>query len=72
MFGLSPLELMIVGLVCPGLLGAGVIVAVLFAVRRNPAPSNPNLLPCPDCGRLLSRQAITCPQCGRPMNSPPG
>jgi predicted RNA-binding Zn-ribbon protein involved in translation (DUF1610 family) len=25
----------------------------------------PNLLPCPDCGRVISRMAESCPQCGR-------
>ena len=30
---------------------------------------NPRLLPCPDCGRLVSRLATSCPQCGRPLDS---
>ncbi len=36
-------------------------------------PSLPsrNLVPCPDCGRMLSKLAISCPQCGRPLQSPP-
>lgn len=70
MFGLSPIELMIVGLLCPGVVAAGVVVALRSAIR-NPAPPNPNLAPCPDCGRLVSRQATNCPQCGRPLNLPP-
>jgi hypothetical protein len=38
------------------------------SVRR---ASGPLLSQCPDCGRLVSRQAYQCPQCGRPFNRPP-
>jgi uncharacterized OB-fold protein len=31
----------------------------------------PNLLPCPDCGRMTSRLAAACPQCGRFIQSFP-
>jgi hypothetical protein len=73
MFGINPMELLIVGVVAILMLGGVVVPVVLIlssARKRAPAP-NPNLLPCPDCRRLLSRQAITCPQCGRPMQSSP-
>lgn len=30
---------------------------------------NPNLTPCPDCGKYISRQAATCPDCGRPLKA---
>jgi len=29
--------------------------------------ANPKLIPCPDCGRHVSRLAPSCPQCGRPL-----
>jgi len=54
------------------LLGAVAVVIVVFAlaqskrVGENPA-QNPNLVPCPDCGRFVSRLAPNCPQCGRPL-----
>lgn len=32
-----------------------------------PLAANPNLFPCPDCGRACSRAAAACPQCGRPF-----
>ena len=32
-----------------------------------PEEENPKLIPCPDCGRNVSRLAVSCPQCGRPL-----
>lgn len=32
--------------------------------------ANPNLLPCPDCGRQVSRRAASCPSCGCPISVP--
>jgi hypothetical protein len=29
--------------------------------------ATPKLIPCPDCGRYVSRFAPSCPQCGRPL-----
>jgi len=26
------------------------------------------LIPCPECGRRISDQAVSCPGCGRPLN----
>lgn len=26
-----------------------------------------NLIPCPDCGHMLSRLAASCPSCARPL-----
>ena len=34
-----------------------------------PLVANPNLFPCPDCGRSCSKSAAACPQCGRPFAS---
>jgi len=28
------------------------------------------LVPCPDCGHLVSRAAETCPSCARPLRKP--
>lgn len=69
MFGVGPVELLIIGVVLLILLGAVVVplVLIVFLLRKKPAP-NPNLSPCPDCGWLISRQAISCPQCGRPQS----
>jgi hypothetical protein len=69
MFGINPFEFLIVGGVALLMVGGPVVLIIYFARKQSPAP-NPNLTPCPDCGRLLSRQAITCPQCGRPMQAP--
>ena len=30
-----------------------------------------NLIPCPDCGHMLSRLAASCPSCGRPLRATP-
>jgi hypothetical protein len=29
--------------------------------------TNPNLFPCPDCGRECSVAALSCPNCGKPF-----
>ena len=29
-----------------------------------------NLVPCPDCGHMLSRLAESCPSCARPLRAP--
>lgn len=55
-----------------GLLAAGVvavIVIVVAASKRQSGSTNPNLAPCPDCGRYVSRLAVSCPNCGRPLAS---
>lgn len=52
-----------------GLAIAGIVVVFLL-VSRNSNPShadNPNLAPCPDCGRAISIRATTCPHCGGPV-----
>jgi hypothetical protein len=40
-------------------------------VNSNPlgasTPANPNLRPCPDCGRTVSKRAQQCPDCGAPL-----
>lgn len=44
------------------------------APNATPPPIGPpptQLIPCPDCGKQISRQAPTCPGCGRQMIKPP-
>lgn len=31
----------------------------------------PKLIPCPDCGKEISRKAISCPACGCPLDNSP-
>lgn len=51
------------------------LVIVLLLVSTNRRNSgmhgfdNPNLTPCPDCGKYISRLAVACPNCGRPLKS---
>ena len=73
MFGIGPMEMLIVGFVALLMLGGvvAVVVVLVSSQSRKSTPSNPNLTPCPDCGRLVSRRAVSCPQCGRPLNPPP-
>jgi len=71
MFMPGPLELIII-LGVLGLLVVVVVVVIAVSVstkRRSdfPSGSNPNLAPCPDCGRLISIRATTCPHCGGPV-----
>jgi hypothetical protein len=67
-FSPAPAELLIVGLMCLGIFGGIVVLAAVLSVRKSPRPPpNPNLYPCPDCGRHVSHLAPTCPQCGRPL-----
>jgi len=66
-FSPGPLEILIL-LVLVGVplvaLGLALFVRQL---QNNPAASNPNLTPCPDCRHYVSRQAPACPKCGRPL-----
>jgi hypothetical protein len=66
-FGAGPVELLI--LVVFVLVPVAVVVAIVVAVTRNRTPleNNPNLKPCPDCGRIVSLRATTCPHCGGPL-----
>ena len=34
-------------------------------------PINSNLTRCPDCGKEISKRAVSCPFCGCPINEPP-
>ena len=63
----GPWELAIIGLVCLVPL-AGVVVLIVVLYRDlSSSDSNPNLEPCPDCGRSASIHATSCPHCGCPF-----
>ncbi len=62
-------------LLCVGLLGVAILAGVLVLLSkkaRSERARNPNLTPCPDCGRYVSRIAPDCPQCGRPLTPQQG
>jgi hypothetical protein len=68
MFNIGAIELVLVF----GMLGfalALVTVVVVLSAKRSGGPStdNPNLRPCPDCGRSISVRAAMCPHCGAPV-----
>jgi hypothetical protein len=67
-FGIGIFELIIIGVIVliPLAIVIGVLLASLAAGKRT-RPMNPNLIPCPDCGRLVSLRAKACPQCGCPL-----
>jgi hypothetical protein len=61
------------GLIVPALV-AGIGLLMILRPESHlattaPASPNPKLVPCPDCGRQVSRLATSCPQCGRPFTS---
>lgn len=64
-FGIGPVELLIVGGLCFAMLGALVAVLTLLLHRSQ---ANAHLTVCPDCGRRASRLATHCPACGRPLD----
>jgi hypothetical protein len=67
MFGVGFQELILL-LFCAGVVVVAlVVIAIVFIIRAQQASNNSNLMPCPDCRRMLSRQAQSCPQCGRPL-----
>jgi hypothetical protein len=68
MFMPGPLELLIIfGVVGAGILSVIFVVVVGVRSRGTSQSRNPNLRPCPDCGRYISIRATTCPQCGGTM-----
>jgi hypothetical protein len=70
MVGIGWIELLIVLGILGLLAGGVVVVVVVLATSKRPGGSaNPNLFPCPDCGRYVSRLAASCPNCGRPLAS---
>ena len=67
----GPIELLILGLLCLGVVVVVVVAVVIPLVVSKKGGSgpaaNPNLFPCPDCGNWVSRQAPNCPKCGRAL-----
>jgi len=41
------------------------VLEVLEEVSANPAVKSHKLYACPDCGEMISREALKCPYCGR-------
>ncbi|MBI5760279.1 MAG: zinc-ribbon domain-containing protein [Planctomycetales bacterium] len=72
MFGVGPMEMLIVGLICVLPFVAGIVVLVVVLTKTgtsSPPPINSStgqLVPCPHCGQQLSPRAATCPKCGAP------
>jgi hypothetical protein len=61
-FGIGPTELIILSVVA-----IAVVVFLLTRSNSGAETNNPNLIPCPDCRRMVSRLAPACPGCGRPL-----
>ncbi len=65
----SGLDFIIIGLV---LFAVSCLIAKLcFGGSFQLVGKNSNLIPCPDCGRMVSKLAKSCPRCGRPLESQP-
>jgi hypothetical protein len=63
MFGMGPIELLLIVGVAMGLVVAIVVVAALAAKGR-PSAYRVN---CLGCGKLVPPGAASCPQCGRSL-----
>lgn len=63
MFGIAPIVLMIIAFVA----FVTVVLVLGLGTSNFRRGANPNLINCPDCSRLVSRNAAACPQCGMPM-----
>jgi hypothetical protein len=69
---LAPIHWLIIGAVVLTIFLAVLSgVVVLFVKLAHQRPIGPNLFPCPDCKRWVSRLAIQCPHCGRPLTTRP-
>jgi predicted amidophosphoribosyltransferase len=64
----GPIHWLIVLVVFGGCLAAPMAAVVLAMILLRNGPSSPNLVPCPDCRRRVSRLAAACPHCGRPLS----
>ncbi len=59
-FGIGPIELIIVGAIV-----LGVVVAITTMSKR----SGSKLRGCPHCGHAVSQGEASCPKCRRPVDS---
>lgn len=62
----GPLEILIILVILAIPVGVAVGIFVLIKLLASKGGGE-NLVPCPDCGRQVSRLAVSCPQCGRPL-----
>jgi predicted amidophosphoribosyltransferase len=46
-----------------------VVAAFSTTWNQDNTSTDTNLIPCPDCGRHVSRLAKSCPNCGRPFSA---
>ena len=69
MFWIEQWDILLLGILCLGGFVALVAVVTASVLTTRKQPDTSNLVPCPDCGRLVSRLAKACPQCGRPLSS---
>ena len=67
MFGIGILELIIVVAVLGVLVAVPAAIVVAVVAKGSGKRDNPNLHPCPDCGKFISVRAVTCPGCGAPV-----
>ena len=69
----GPIELVIIAAIVlvVVVIPAVIILVLLFGSKTGPfgGRNNPNLRPCPDCRKYVSRQATHCPNCGCPLDA---
>lgn len=64
MFGLGPLELMIVGAICIIPLAGLSVIGIVLALRPKPSSQAST---CPKCGQAASDADRFCRQCGQAL-----
>jgi len=66
-FGMPGFLELIIVLMCFAVFAGIVILVVVLTTQK--VTKNPDLYPCPDCGRPVSVHAESCPQCGCPLKT---
>ena len=64
MFGLGPMELIIICII-GGLLVLSVVLVLVLVLYFNRRSQQPYDRSCPDCRHLLRAEEMRCPNCGR-------
>lgn len=66
MFGIGPIELIVLGLFCAGLVIVPIVAAVLLVARpwQGPGVEEGPADVCNGCGQPLPTAATNCPHCG--------